>query len=79
MAVLAARAGVSPGFVTLVFLWGLLVPVFGLFEDADLAAVCQGLRFASFANNSENCQAHTRILAPRSRYEEEDEDRKRRR
>lgn len=39
-------------------------------EDADLAAVADGLRFASFANNSQNCQAHTRILAPRSRYDE---------
>lgn len=39
-------------------------------EDADLDAVMEGLKFASFANNSENCQAHTRILAPRSRYEE---------
>ena len=39
-------------------------------EDADLAAACEGLRFASFANNAENCQAHTRILAPRSRYDE---------
>ncbi|MFE9764592.1 aldehyde dehydrogenase [Streptomyces sp. NPDC005808] len=39
-------------------------------EDADLTAVASGLRFASFANNSQNCQAHTRILAPRSRYDE---------
>jgi aldehyde dehydrogenase (NAD+) len=28
------------------------------------------LRFASFANNSESCVAHTRVLAPRDRYEE---------
>ncbi|GAA1912965.1 aldehyde dehydrogenase [Streptomyces durmitorensis] len=41
-----------------------------ILEDADLAAVTEGLKFASFANNSENCQAHTRILAPRSRYDE---------
>jgi aldehyde dehydrogenase (NAD+) len=41
-----------------------------ILEDADLAAVTEGLRFSSFANNSENCQAHTRILAPRSRYDE---------
>jgi hypothetical protein len=33
LALLAARAGVSPGLVTLVFLWGLLVPVFGLTQD----------------------------------------------
>ena len=33
LAFLGARAGVSPGFVTLVFLWGLLVPVFGLTQD----------------------------------------------
>ena len=39
-------------------------------EDADLTAVADGLKFASFANNSQNCQAHTRILAPRSRYDE---------
>ncbi|MEZ0077110.1 aldehyde dehydrogenase family protein [Planotetraspora sp. GP83] len=39
-------------------------------RDANLTAVTEGLKFASFANNTENCQAHTRILAPRSRYEE---------
>jgi aldehyde dehydrogenase (NAD+) len=38
--------------------------------DADLAALAKGLRFGSFANNGEACVAHTRILAPRSRYEE---------
>lgn len=41
-----------------------------LLEDADLAAVTEGLKFASFGNNAENCQAHTRILAPASRYDE---------
>jgi aldehyde dehydrogenase (NAD+) len=41
-----------------------------ILEDADLAAVAEGLKFASFANNAENCQAHTRVLAPRSRYDE---------
>ena len=41
-----------------------------ILADADLAAVAEGLKFASFANNAENCQAHTRILAPRSRYDE---------
>jgi acyl-CoA reductase-like NAD-dependent aldehyde dehydrogenase len=41
-----------------------------ILDDADLAAVTEGLKFASFANNGENCQAHTRVLAPRSRYDE---------
>jgi aldehyde dehydrogenase (NAD+) len=41
-----------------------------ILDDADLAAVTEGLKFLSFGNNSENCVAHTRILAPRSRYEE---------
>lgn len=41
-----------------------------ILEDADLSAVTDGIKFASFANNAENCQAHTRVLAPRSRYEE---------
>jgi acyl-CoA reductase-like NAD-dependent aldehyde dehydrogenase len=41
-----------------------------ILEDADLSAVTEGLKWASFGNNTENCQAHTRILAPRSRYEE---------
>jgi aldehyde dehydrogenase (NAD+) len=39
-------------------------------EDADLDAVVEGLRFATFANNGEACIAHTRVLAPRSRYDE---------
>ncbi|MFF7209583.1 aldehyde dehydrogenase [Streptomyces sp. NPDC008238] len=39
-------------------------------EDADLSAVMQGLRFGSLANNGEACILQTRILAPRSRYEE---------
>jgi acyl-CoA reductase-like NAD-dependent aldehyde dehydrogenase len=39
-------------------------------DDADLDAVTAGLRFASFANNGEACTAHTRILAPRSRYDD---------
>jgi acyl-CoA reductase-like NAD-dependent aldehyde dehydrogenase len=38
--------------------------------DADLTAMAEGLKFLSFGNNAENCVAHTRILAPRSRYEE---------
>ncbi|MET9881502.1 aldehyde dehydrogenase [Actinacidiphila glaucinigra] len=39
-------------------------------EDADLPAVMQGLRFGSLANNGEACILQTRILAPRTRYEE---------
>ncbi|MBP2478635.1 acyl-CoA reductase-like NAD-dependent aldehyde dehydrogenase [Crossiella equi] len=38
--------------------------------DADLTAMAAGLRAQTFGNNSEMCVAHTRILAPRSRYEE---------
>jgi aldehyde dehydrogenase (NAD+) len=41
-----------------------------ILEDADLDAAVQGLRFGSFANNGEACILQTRILAPRSRYEE---------
>jgi aldehyde dehydrogenase (NAD+) len=37
--------------------------------DADLPAVAEGLKFLSFANNGENCVAHSRVLAPRSRYD----------
>ncbi|WP_055586826.1 aldehyde dehydrogenase [Peterkaempfera griseoplana] len=38
--------------------------------DADLAAFTAGLKFSSLLNNGEACIAQTRILAPRSRYEE---------
>ncbi|MGI5135181.1 aldehyde dehydrogenase [Streptomyces sp. CA-106110] len=41
-----------------------------ILEDADLEAAVQGLRFGSLANNGEACILQTRILAPRSRYEE---------
>jgi aldehyde dehydrogenase (NAD+) len=41
-----------------------------ILEDADLTAVVAGLQSLSLGNNGENCVAHTRILAPRSRYEE---------
>lgn len=41
-----------------------------ILEDADLATVVAGLSFVSFANNGESCWNHSRILAPRSRYEE---------
>jgi hypothetical protein len=37
LAFFAARAGVQPGFVVVVFLWGLLLPVFGLTQDRLLA------------------------------------------
>ena len=38
--------------------------------DADPAQVAAGLKMLSLANNGEACVAHTRILAPRSRYPE---------
>lgn len=38
--------------------------------DADLERFRAGLRFSSLLNNGEACIAHTRVLAPRSRYEE---------
>ncbi|MGY5049714.1 aldehyde dehydrogenase [Streptomyces sp. 900105755] len=41
-----------------------------ILADADLDAAVQGLRFGSLANNGEACILQTRILAPRSRYEE---------
>ncbi|MVU75925.1 aldehyde dehydrogenase family protein [Nocardia sp. ET3-3] len=41
-----------------------------ILPDADLAAVMSGLKFGSLLNNGESCIAQTRILAPRSRYEE---------
>ncbi|GHF95004.1 aldehyde dehydrogenase [Streptomyces thermodiastaticus] len=39
-------------------------------DDADLDAAIEGLRFGSLGNNGEACILQTRILAPRSRYEE---------
>jgi aldehyde dehydrogenase (NAD+) len=41
-----------------------------ILPDADLPAVIQGLKFGSLLNNGESCIAQTRILAPRSRYDE---------
>jgi aldehyde dehydrogenase (NAD+) len=41
-----------------------------LLPDADLGAAIQGLKFGSLLNNGESCIAQTRILAPRSRYDE---------
>lgn len=37
-------------------------------DDADLATVTGGLRFASFMNNGQACVAQTRILASRKNY-----------
>jgi betaine-aldehyde dehydrogenase len=39
-------------------------------EDADLAATVEGFKIASLMNNGQACAAQTRILAPRSRYDE---------
>ena len=39
-------------------------------DDADLTTFTTGLAGASFMNNSQTCTTQSRILAPRSRYEE---------
>jgi len=39
-------------------------------EDADLAATVEGLKFTALMNSGQACVAQTRILAPRSRYDE---------
>ncbi|WP_405876234.1 aldehyde dehydrogenase [Streptomyces sp. NBC_00005] len=41
-----------------------------ILPDADLDKAVQGLKYASLLNNGESCIAQTRVLAPRSRYEE---------
>lgn len=41
-----------------------------ILPDADLAKAVAGLKFGSLLNNGESCIAQTRVLAPRSRYEE---------
>ncbi len=41
-----------------------------ILDDADLPATARGLRFGSMANNGEACILQTRVLAPRSRYDE---------
>jgi aldehyde dehydrogenase (NAD+) len=41
-----------------------------ILDDADLDATIKGLRSASFVNNGQTCHLSSRILAPRSRYEE---------
>jgi len=41
-----------------------------ILDDADLDATIRGLRSASFVNNGQTCFLSSRILAPRSRYNE---------
>ncbi|WP_406430444.1 aldehyde dehydrogenase [Streptomyces sp. NBC_01589] len=41
-----------------------------ILSDADVEKAVAGLKFGSLLNNGESCIAQTRILAPRSRYEE---------
>lgn len=41
-----------------------------ILPDADMAKAVEGVKFGSLLNNGESCIAQTRILAPRSRYEE---------
>ncbi|OBK93833.1 aldehyde dehydrogenase [Mycobacterium asiaticum] len=41
-----------------------------ILDDADLDATMRGLRNASFVNNGQTCHLSSRILAPRSRYDE---------
>ncbi|CAM5700071.1 aldehyde dehydrogenase [Mycolicibacterium aubagnense] len=39
-------------------------------EDADLVMTINGLKSAAFVNNGQTCHLNSRILVPRSRYEE---------
>jgi aldehyde dehydrogenase (NAD+) len=39
-------------------------------EDADLDRVVAAVPFMAFVNNGESCAAHTRLLIPRSRYDD---------
>jgi len=41
-----------------------------ILEDADIATTVEGFKLASLMNNGQACAAQTRILAPRSRYDE---------
>ncbi|MFF7521629.1 aldehyde dehydrogenase [Streptomyces pseudovenezuelae] len=41
-----------------------------ILPDADMDRAVAGVKFGSLLNNGESCIAQTRILAPRSRYEE---------
>ena len=39
-------------------------------DDADLDATMRALKYVSFVNNGQTCHLNSRILAPRSRYDE---------
>ncbi|MGW2572126.1 aldehyde dehydrogenase [Streptomyces sp. NPDC001537] len=41
-----------------------------ILDDADLAQAAQQLAFLCFANTGQSCYLNSRVLAPRSRYEE---------
>ena len=41
-----------------------------LLEDADIRAAVASIKFSSFINNGESCLAQTRVLVPKSKYEE---------
>jgi aldehyde dehydrogenase (NAD+) len=41
-----------------------------IMEDADLDSTMEGLKAVSFLNNGQTCFLNSRILAPRSRYDE---------
>ncbi|MFJ4539810.1 aldehyde dehydrogenase [Streptomyces tibetensis] len=41
-----------------------------ILPDADIEKAVAGLKFGSLLNNGESCIGQTRVLAPRSRYEE---------
>ncbi|MBF4160181.1 aldehyde dehydrogenase [Nocardioides acrostichi] len=41
-----------------------------ILDDADLATTVEGLKFTSVMNSGQACVAQTRVLAPRSRYDE---------
>ncbi|QHB54755.1 aldehyde dehydrogenase family protein [Ralstonia solanacearum] len=41
-----------------------------ILEDADLAAAVKGTLSACFLNSGQTCSAHSRMLVPRTRYEE---------
>ncbi|WP_052851785.1 aldehyde dehydrogenase [Streptomyces avicenniae] len=41
-----------------------------LLDDADLTAFAPAVPYLAFVNNGESCVAHTRLLVPRSRYDE---------
>ncbi len=41
-----------------------------ILEDADLDSTIAGLKSAAFVNNGQTCHLNSRILVPRSRYEE---------